>query len=126
MHRYGFAESDWDGAKDEALGVLRAVARREDTIAYSDLVGRISAIRLDPHSHAMRTFLNEISTTEHQEDRGMLSVVVVYRYGDQMPGPGFFELARSLGYRFRDETQFWVEHLRAVYQIWSRQSQPGS
>jgi hypothetical protein len=37
-----------------------------------------------------------------------------------MPGPGFFELARSLGYQFRDETEFWVEQLHRVYRVWSR------
>jgi len=51
----------------------------------------------------------------------MLSVVVVYKHGEQMPGPGFFELARSLGHQFRDETQFWIEELRRVYRVWSGQ-----
>lgn len=68
----------------------------------------------------MRASLGEISTAEHDQGRGMLSVVVVYKYGDQMPGPGFFELARSLGYQFRDETEFWVEQLHRVYRVWSR------
>lgn len=126
MPKYGFADSDWDRAKDEAVEVLRAVARGEQTIAYSELSTRIAAIRLDPHSYAMRAFLGEISTAEDQHGRGMLSVVVVYRHGDQMPGPGFFELARSLGYRFTDETRFWVEHLKAVYRAWSPPGPSGS
>jgi hypothetical protein len=120
MSKYGFADGDWKRAKDQAREILLDVARREDTIAYSDLVARLGAITLDPHSYAMRAFLGEISTAEHDEGRGMLSVVVVYKYGDQMPGPGFFDLGRSLGYKFRDETEFWVEQLHRVYRVWSR------
>jgi hypothetical protein len=122
MPKYGFADRDWEQAKDQAREILIDVARRQDTIAYSDLVPRIAAISLDPHSYAMRAFLGEISTAEHDQGRGMLSVVVVHKYGDQMPGPGFFELAQSLGYRFRDETEFWVEQLQRVYRAWPRRA----
>jgi hypothetical protein len=68
----------------------------------------------------MRAFLGEISTAEHNQGRGMLSVVVVYKHGEQMPGPGFFELARGLGHRVRDETEFWIEELQKVYAVWAR------
>ncbi|HEY4657990.1 MAG TPA: hypothetical protein VIH11_00635 [Gemmatimonadaceae bacterium] len=119
MPRFGFADAAWDRAKGEARHVLIDTARRQGTISYSDLVARITAIALEAHSYAIRTFLNEISTSEHNDGKGLLSVVVVYRHGDQMPGPGFFELARSLGYQFRDETEFWVQELQRVYRIWA-------
>ena len=119
MPKYGFEDEAWERAKDEAREILIDVARREDTIAYSDLTSRIHAIVLDPHSYAMRAFLGEISSAEHEHGRGMLSAVVVYKYGEQMPGPGFFELARSLGFRVQDETVFWVEEVRRVYQAWA-------
>jgi hypothetical protein len=93
-----------------------------------------NAVQLRPHpknflrldvdicgrSHALRAFLNQVSTAEYDQGRGLLTAVVVYRSGDQMPGPGFFELARSLDYRFDDETEFWLAELRRVYQAWSR------
>ena len=41
--------------------------------------------------------LDEISGHEHVNGRPLLSVVVVHRDGDQMPGEGFFRLARRLG-----------------------------
>jgi hypothetical protein len=97
--------------------------------SYSDLVARIEAITLDPGSYAMRTFLNEISTAEYNEGRGLLTAVVVYKRGGRrdaemgvegMPGRGFFELARSLEYDVGDETEFWSGKLRRVYQAWSR------
>ena len=119
MSKYGFAEDDWERAKEQARDLLVDIARREDTISYSDLVARIMAISLDPHSYAMRAFLGEISTSEHNGGRGMLSVVVVYKHGDQIPGPGFFDLARTLGYKVRDETEFWLEELKRVYRVWA-------
>ena len=92
MTKYGFADDDWERAKEQARDLLIDVARREDTIPYSDLVARIKAISLDPHSFAMRAFLGEISTEEYCKGRCMLSVVVVYKHGDQMPGLAYLSL----------------------------------
>lgn len=75
--KYGFTDDTWERAKGQARDVLVDVAGREDTIPYSDLVARIGAVTLDPHSYAMRAFLGETSTAEHTQGRGMLSVVVV-------------------------------------------------
>jgi len=118
MPKFGFPDDAWERAKDEARTILIGVARDQRTIAYSDLCRQIRAIALDPHSYAMRAFLGEISTAEHFRNRGLLSAVVTYKHGDQQPGPGFFELARSLGYKVHDETEFWIEQVRTVYQTW--------
>ncbi|MCA9500577.1 MAG: hypothetical protein KC588_15395 [Nitrospira sp.] len=117
MAKYGFPEEAWDRAIDQAHAVLVQIARSEDLISYSNLCSRIPAIQLEPHSYAMREFLGEISTAEHHRGKGLLSVVVVYKHGDQHPGPGFFELARGLGYQVDDETQFWIDQLRVVYAV---------
>jgi len=119
MPKYGFSDEAWEKAKKEACTVLAEVARRKDTITYSDLVAQIRAIRLEAHDYAVREFLGEISTEEHDRGRGMLSAVVVYKTGDQMPGPGFFELARELGHRVNDNTAFWIQELNRVYAAWS-------
>jgi hypothetical protein len=34
--------------------------------------------------------LGEISQEEDEAGHGMLSVIVVHKYGDMQPGPGFF------------------------------------
>ena len=49
----------------------------------------------------------------------MLTVVVVHKFGDQMPGPGFFELARSLGYDTADRDACWIGELARVHRAWS-------
>lgn len=63
--------------------------------------------------------LGEISTEEHEAGRGLLTVVVVHKAGDQKPGPGFFKLAQSLGCNTTDRVQFWTNELRKVFDVWS-------
>ena len=50
---------------------------------------------------------------------GALTLVVVHKHGDQMPGQGFFRLARSLGRETRDQEAFWIGELEKVYGAWS-------
>jgi hypothetical protein len=44
----------------------------------------------------------------------MLSVVVIHKTGDTMPGPGFFELAQELGRDVSDQLKLWSEEMRLV------------
>ena len=48
----------------------------------------------------------------------MLSVLVVHKNGDQMPGPGFFKLALELGEQFSDEMEFWLLQFEKVLACW--------
>ena len=116
---HGFPEEDWEAAKAEARQAMIAVATREGVIYYSDLVAEIRSIDLEPQSPQLAHMLGEISTEEHEAGRGMLTVVVVHKFGDQMPGPGFFELARSLGHDTRDREAFWVAELAKAHRTWS-------
>ncbi len=47
----------------------------------------------------------------------MLSVLVVYKNGPQMPGTGFFELAKELGHGFVNEEEFWVREFEKVLSV---------
>jgi hypothetical protein len=49
----------------------------------------------------------------------MLSVVVVHKYGDMEPGPGFFVLGKHLGHDTKDLLEFWVTQLKKVHAVWS-------
>ena len=42
-----------------------------------------------------------------------------HKHGDQMPGPGFFQLSRSLGHDTRDREALWIGELEKVYRAWS-------
>ncbi|MEA2951838.1 MAG: hypothetical protein QOJ96_1358 [Alphaproteobacteria bacterium] len=64
--------------------------------------------------------LGEISIEEDAADQGMLSVVVVHKYGDMEPGPGFFVLGRHLGYDTKDLLKFWIDQLKKVHAIYGK------
>ena len=112
---HGFAEEDWEAAKAEAGQAMIAAAARRSVIAYSDLVAEIATLSLEPQSPQLAQMLGEISTAEHEAGRGMLTVVVVHKHRDQIPGPGFFEPARTLGHETRDREAFWIGELNKVY-----------
>lgn len=116
---YGFSQADWAAAKQEARSLLIARAKLRGMIPYSDLVKEIRAISLDPHDQRLFHLLGEISSEEDADGRGMLSVIVVHKFGDMQPGPGFFELAKELGRDTSDILKCWVDELKKVHAVWS-------
>jgi hypothetical protein len=116
--KHGYKIEDWDKAKAEMLQILVERAGIEGMIPYSDLVCRIETIRMEPDSFALAHMLGEISEEENAVDRGMLSVIVVHKEGDMLPGPGFFQLAKKLGRDTSDKMRCWVEELKRVQAQW--------
>ena len=112
---HGYPQEVWEAARAEARQAMIAVAARRRVIAYSDLVAEIRSLDLEPQDDRLAHMLGEISTAEHEAGRGMLTVVVVHKHGDQMPGSGFFQLARSLGHDTKDRETFWIGELEKVY-----------
>jgi molybdopterin synthase catalytic subunit len=119
--KYGFPQTSWDAAKQEAKAAMVTRARVRGMIPYSDLVKQINSIKLDAHDPRLFHMLGEISSEEDAAGRGMLSVVVVHKVGDMQPGPGFFELAKQLGRNTSNILKCWVDELHKVHAIWSRQ-----
>ena len=118
---HGFSDDVWEAAKEEAREAMRGVALSRSLISYSDLVAKIHSIPLEPNSDHLSHMLGEISTEEHDQGRGLLSVVVVHKQGSQMPGKGFFKLAQSLGHDTTDNLTFWIEELERVHDRYSAQ-----
>src|SRR5262249_48392643 len=116
--RFGFPIELWDAARNQAHEVLVAQARVGKSVAYSELVGRIGAIHLEPDSHALAALLGEISTDEDESGGGMLSVLLVHKTGDMMPGNGFFELAARLGKDVSDRDKLWIQEFNRVLLAW--------
>jgi len=113
---FGYAKAIWEQARETAREVLINRAASEGTISYSELCSRIPLQPpLEPDSYALAHMLGEISRSEDEAGLGLLSVIVVHKDGDMMPGPGFFELAEELGRRFEDRTVFWITELKRVY-----------
>ena len=65
------------------------------------------------------SILDGISTVEHRSGRPLLSAVVI-RKDTNIPGQGFFSLAKKLGLYNGDDTLYWVEELRHVHKYWSQ------
>ncbi len=118
--KHDFPESDWGAAKDEARAAMVERAKLRGMIPYSDLVQEIRSVRLAPNDVRLAHMLGEISTEEDAAGRGMLTAVVVHKDGDMQPGPGFFELAKTLGRDTSNILKCWVNELHAVHAVWSR------
>ena len=118
--RHGFSETAGESAKAEARKVMYAFAKKERLISYSELVGRIASISLEAHDHRLDHFLGQIASEDDDNGKGLTTVVVVHKTGDQMPGPGFFNMAESQGRDISDPVACWMDELKAVYNYWSK------
>lgn len=119
LNDYGFASAQWEAAKEQAKAVLVGVATRRGRIAYSELVVQINTLSLEPHDARLFHLLGEISIEEDKAGRGMLTAIVVHKSGDMQPGPGFFELAKSLGKNTKDPLIFWIYEFNKVHDYWA-------
>src|SRR5712691_5991374 len=97
MGMFGYTDAQWDAAKEEIRTSLTSRARDERTMSYTELTGKVHAIHFSPDDNALHYMLGQVSEEEDEAGRGMLSVIVVHKEGDRMPGPGFFVLAKKLG-----------------------------
>jgi hypothetical protein len=123
VHTFGFPQSDWDAAQREARdAMVAAVQSATGTITYGDLAKKIAAIYFEPDAHIFHELLGQISKAEDAEGRGMLSVIVVHKTGEQrgQPGDGFFKLAQELGRDVRDRLKFWATEFERVRRAWPR------
>jgi hypothetical protein len=106
----------FEAAKAQALDILHQRARDEDPIYYKQLSEKITAMPIPAKSPEMDRLLDEISKAEARADRGMLSAVVI-RQAEQIPGEGFFKLARELGKpNVEPHDAFWLRELKRVYE----------
>ncbi len=119
MAKFGYTQSQWDRAKEEATEAMIARAKVRGMLTYTDLTRAISAIRFNPEDYALADLLGEIATDEDAAGRGMLTVLVVHKVGDMEPGRGFYELARQLGRTITDPVKFWIEELHFVHATWA-------
>lgn len=108
--------ANWMAAKSEIRDVLTRQARANEPLTYTDLVGRLKTVELEPFDPRLFRLLGEVSSEEAVAGRGMLSAFVVHRSGDQEPGPGFFELAQELGRNVEDRLGCWVRELKLAHE----------
>jgi hypothetical protein len=119
MTKFGFEDAEWERAKREIREILVDRAKVRGMIPYSELSGKIRSVQVEAHDPRLFHLLGEVSTEEDASGRGMLSVIVVHKSGDMQPGPGFFELAKSLGRDTSDILHCWMKELKKVHAHWS-------
>jgi len=107
--------------KAQAKAHLVSVAKRQGQETYGGLVENIDAISFKSNAPALFAMLGQISAEEYRAGRGMLTAIVVHKTGDQMPGKGFYELARYLGLDASDKNAFWISETRKVWRFWKSQ-----
>ncbi|MDD9812170.1 MAG: hypothetical protein OXU71_10775 [Gammaproteobacteria bacterium] len=118
---HGYEPEDWQKAKAQATAHLVSVAKRQDWETYGELVKEIDAISFAPNDFALAALLGQISREEYYAGRGMLTAIVVHKYGDKMPGKGFYKLARYLGLDISDKEALWVSETKKVWNYWKNQ-----
>ncbi len=119
---HGYNDDQWNLAKKQAKELLAERARMRGMMPYSELVAKITAINFDPNDYAFFHFLGEISKEEAEAGRGMMTALVVHKDGDMQPGPGFYELAKSLGRDVSDDLVCWVNEFKKVHEAWRPKS----
>jgi hypothetical protein len=99
---------------------LKRVALRQTTVTYSEIAPLADLDMEDPsHRDEIGRLLGEISEHEHGMNRRLLSVLVVDR-DNNMPGPGFFKLAKRLRlYDGRDDLKYFLDELKRVHAAWA-------
>ena len=115
----------WKAAVAEARHILisRAIAYEytQRDVTYTDFVEIFLTLRLGTPRHPyLPKLLEAVSTTEHEQGRPMLSVMVVGKK-NKRPGGAFYALAHGLGRCVEDEEQFFASEHRRVTEYWKKQ-----
>ncbi len=114
-----------DPNTNDLLLHLREIARKRGTTTYGKIAPLVGLDMESAHDRAfIGQILGEISESEHQEGRPLISALVVSN--DKMiPGQGFFNLAKRIGlHSTEDNDAFYFGELRRVHDYWSnRQSE---
>lgn len=110
------------------LDHLQQVAENKSRIYYDDLALKFGGFHIDEVSSSARgelyRILDDICRDEHKAKRPLLSAVVI-RKDANMPGQGFFDVARELGVfpkgskaKEQERMTFFIQELNRVHAQW--------
>jgi hypothetical protein len=118
--QFGLNDKEWDAAKSEVRDAILDAAYDRRMTWYGEVAGKVSTVPLDPYSPLMNHLLGGVFEDEHEAGRPALTSIVTHKYGDKEPGSGFYEMARSLGYRFREPYIFWAQQVQDVFKLYGK------
>ncbi|MEO5373129.1 MAG: hypothetical protein H7840_02490 [Alphaproteobacteria bacterium] len=97
-------------------------ARHAKVATYSDVAPIVNLdMRYPDHVQQISAILCDISVSEHNNGRPLLSAVIVSSVNGQpggLPGMGFFTMAEALGFDVSDRVVFFATELRRVHEYW--------
>ena len=113
--------------QDTLRQILIEAAKDEKLLHYGELAPLFG---LDMGQAADRgeigRILDAVNRVEHDAGRPLLSAVVV-QVSTNLPGAGFFLMAKRLSYEVgQDRQAFWVHELNRVYKYWAERRTPSA
>jgi hypothetical protein len=114
------SDEQWAGAKAEVREAILDAAYDRRMTWYGEVAARVYSVPLDPHSALMNHLLGGVFEDEYTAGRPALTSIVTHKNGDKEPGAGFYEMARSLGYRFREPYVFWAQQVQDVFKLYGK------
>lgn len=118
--QFGLSDQQWDAAKAEVREAILEAAYDRRMTWYGEVASSVSAVPLDPYSALMNHLLGAVFEDEREAGRPALTSIVTHKYGDKEPGGGFYEMARSLGYQFREPYIFWAQQVQDVFKLYGK------
>lgn len=118
--QFGLTDGQWQTAKDEVCAAILEAAYDRRMTWYGEIAGQVTTVQLDPYSALMNHLLGAVFEDEYAAGRPALTSIVTHKYGDKEPGAGFYDMARSLGYRFDEPYVFWAQQVQDVFKLHGR------
>jgi hypothetical protein len=104
---------------------LKRVASMRDSVTYGPIMDEVeldSTLSLD--RNCIAKILDVVSRESDEANGILLSVLVHRKTGDKMPGPGFFKMAKTLGYNWTNKADFVQEQTDQVWKHYGKDSVP--
>jgi hypothetical protein len=114
------SDAEWNDAKNELRDAILKAAWERRMTTYGEIASCVSVTAVEPFSSLMNHLLGAILNDEHNAGRPLLTAIVTHKEGDKEPGTGFYDMARSLGYRFDDPLVFWATQVQEVFKSHGR------
>ena len=105
---------------------LTRLAKNQNLAAYSDVAPLIGlSMDIDADRNEIAMLLGEIAQYENENNRPMLTALIIHRGNDNNPGEGFFSIATEFGLYngSRDEitrVSFWSNQVTQVHNHWAQ------
>lgn len=118
MTKLGLGDADWSEIKAEMRHILIGLARKRQTICYSDLAVQIRTAYIHHRAPAFMAILRELVDEDSAEGHPTLAALVVRKQTGRC-GPGFFRIAAENGEDISDPEAFWKVSFERVCDFWS-------